>query len=114
MREGIDPVEAIVLNGAFAGTTEFMRTSRGWSEEDWAAGTTRLEARGWLADGALTDGGVAFRRELERETDRLALEGWRHLGLEGTRRVAELAAPLRDAALTSGLLPEWMSGTMRR
>ncbi len=107
--ESLDPVEAIVLNGIFAGTTEFMRTTRGWSQEEWDAGTARLEERGLVADGSLTDEGTTFRRGLERGTDRLALEGWRHLGLAGTRRVTELATPLRDSALASGLLPDWMT-----
>jgi hypothetical protein len=57
----------------------------------------------------LTDAGLAFRKDVERETDRMALEGWRHLGLDGTRRVAELAAPLRAAALASGILPDWVT-----
>ena len=111
LRAGLDPVESIVLAGLFAGTTRFMRETRGWSEEEWDAGTQRLSDRGLLADGQLTEEGVAFRKALEKETDRLALEGWQHLGLEGTRRVVELATPLRDAArLTSGLLPDWTSG----
>ncbi|WP_110181010.1 SCO6745 family protein [Nocardioides solisilvae] len=110
VRAGLDPVEAVVLYGLYSGMTEFMRATRGWTDEEYAAGADRLAARGWMADGGLTEEGTAFRRELERETDRLALEGWRHLGLDGTRRVLELAAPLRDGALRSGLLPAWLAG----
>lgn len=110
LRARLDPVESIVLNGLFSGSTAFMRASRGWSDEEWEAGTARLEARGLVADGALTPEGLELRKGLEKETDRLALEGWEHLGPEGTRRVVELATPLRDAALTSGLLPDWVSG----
>jgi hypothetical protein len=115
VREGLDPVEAVVLNGLFAGSMEFMRATRGWTDEEYAAGARRLADRGWvtdapLAEAALTEEGTAFRRGLERETDRLALEGWRHLGLDGTRRVLELATPLRDATLASGFLPGWLTG----
>ncbi|WP_114423738.1 SCO6745 family protein [Nocardioides houyundeii] len=110
LRAGLDPVESIVLNGLFAGTTQFMQQSRGWSEEEWTAGTQRLQERGLVDDDGLTEQGVAFRKTLEKETDRLALEGWQHLGLDGTRRVAELAAPLRDAALGSGLIPDLTAG----
>ena len=109
LRAGLDPVESIVLGGLFAGNTAFMRSSRGWSDEEWAAATARLTERGLVDGGALTEAGLAFRKDLERETDRMALEGWAHLGLDGTRRVVELAAPLRTAALGSGILPDWVT-----
>ena len=110
LRAGLDPVESIVLGGLFAGNTGFMRSSRGWSDEEWAAATAAPRAeRGLVDGGALTEDGLTFRKDLERETDRMALEGWAHLGLDGTRRVAELAAPLRAAALASGILPDWIS-----
>ena len=109
LRAGLDPVESLVLGGLFAGNTPFLRETRGWTDEEWTAGTERLTRRGLVADGALTEQGLAFRRDLERETDRLALEGWLHLGLDGTRRVLELATPLRQAALTSGILPDWIT-----
>jgi hypothetical protein len=72
------------------------------------AGVERLTERGLVDADGLTEEGLAFRKELERETDRMALEGWAQLGLEGTRRVAELAARLRTAALSSGILPSWI------
>ncbi|WP_083282968.1 hypothetical protein [Humibacillus sp. DSM 29435] len=109
LRAGLDPVESLVLGGLFAGNTPFLRETRGWTDEDWDAGTERLNVRGLVADGALTEQGMTFRRDLERQTDRLALEGWRHLGLDGTRRVLELATPLRQTALASGILPGWIS-----
>jgi hypothetical protein len=109
LRAGLDPVESIVVGGLFAGNTGFMRSSRGWSDDEWAAATARLTERGLMDGTALTDAGLAFRKDVERETDRMALEGWRHLGLDGTRRVAELAAPLRAAALASGILPDWVT-----
>ena len=108
LRAGLDPVESIVIGGLFSGNTGFMRASRGWSDDEWAAGVERLTERGLVDPDGLTEEGLAFRKDLERETDRMALEGWAHLGLQGTRRVAELAAPLRAAALSSGILPNWI------
>jgi hypothetical protein len=109
LRAGLDPVESIVVGGLFAGNTGFMRSSRGWSDDEWAAGVERLTERGLVDGDSLTGEGLAFRKDVERETDRMALEGWRHLGLDGTRRVAELAAPLRAASLASGILPDWVT-----
>jgi hypothetical protein len=85
----------------------FLKATRGWSDEEWAAAESRLESRGLVADGALTESGVTFRKGLEHDTDRLALEGWAHLGLAGTQRVVELATPLRQLAFDSGILPQW-------
>ncbi|GAB2931911.1 hypothetical protein GCM10027047_30340 [Rhodococcus aerolatus] len=43
--------------------------SRGWSAEAMAAADAELVARGWVADGALTDTGRAERDAIEARTD---------------------------------------------
>ena len=48
--------------GAYSG-------SRGWSPETIRAVTMRLEQRGWVRDGALTDAGREQRRAVEAATD---------------------------------------------
>jgi hypothetical protein len=106
LARGIDPVEATVLGGLWSGTTRFLRKTRGWSDDDYAAGTGRLRDRGWLdADGALTDEGRSERHQIERDTDLLALEGWAHVGVEATSRLHELVAPLRETILASDAMP---------
>ncbi len=103
---GIDPVEATVLDGAWAGKERFLRSTRGWSDDEHDAARGRLAARGWLDDqGALTDAGRAAREDLEHATDLVSMGGWRALGLEDTQRLGELMAPLRRAVLDSGVLP---------
>ncbi len=109
LRSGLDPVESLVLGGLFAHNTAFLKASRGWTGEEWAAATARLTDRGLVDAEGLTAEGVSFRKDVEKQTDRLALEGWAHLGPEGTARAIELATPLREAALASGVLPEWVS-----
>ncbi len=103
---GIDPVEATVLGGIWSASTPFLRRTRGWSEEEYAAATDRLRDRGWL-DGAgdLTGSGRAARQQVEDDTDRLALAGWRGVGEEGASRLHELVTPLRERILDAGLLP---------
>lgn len=103
---GIDPVEATVLDGAWAGKEKFLRSTRGWSDDEHAAAQGRLAARGWLDDdGALTEQGREAREDLEHATDLVSMTGWETLGLEDTRRLGELLAPVRRAVLDSGVLP---------
>ncbi|ROR91286.1 SCO6745 family protein [Nocardioides aurantiacus] len=103
---GLDPVEATVLDGAWAGKERFLRSTRGWSDDELAAAEDRLRARGWLDDAAaLTDLGREQREDLETATDRAALAGWEALGLDDTVRLGELVAPVRRSVLDSGVLP---------
>ena len=70
---------------------EVLRTSRHWSEEDWAAAVDRLRSRGWVdADGAFTEAGRAASDALETRTDELAMPPWDALGSEGCERLASL------------------------
>lgn len=102
---GLGPVEATVLDGVWSGKTTFLTRSRGWSDEEYAAARDALSDRGWLDGETLTEAGQAARRDLERRTDDAAAEGWTRLGLAGTRRLAELVTPLRQAVLAADLLP---------
>ncbi|MDQ6934583.1 MAG: hypothetical protein M3130_04745 [Actinomycetota bacterium] len=103
---GIDPVEATVLDGIWSHRSAFLTKTRGWTEEEYAAATSRLADRGWVdCDGSLSDAGREARLGLEQLTDAAAMSGWQDVGLDDTRRLARLMAPLRDAVLDSGVLP---------
>ncbi|MGH3413011.1 MAG: SCO6745 family protein [Marmoricola sp.] len=104
--DGLDPVEATVLDGAWSGRAGFLTRSRGWSDAQYDAARQRLTDRDWLdASGDLTEGGRAARDGLERRTDAAGIGGWQHLGLEGTRRLSDLLSPLRGSVLDSAVLP---------
>ena len=114
---GIGPVEATVLDGLWSGRTTFLHRTRGWSEEEFAAGTASLVRRGWVEDDALTDKGRHAREHVEQRTDAAGLTGWEHVGLEQTERLAVLLAPLRQRVAGSGVLPEEIArrpGTRRQ
>ncbi|WP_445258811.1 SCO6745 family protein [Nocardioides aurantiacus] len=107
---GIGPVEATVLDGAWAGKERFLRSTRGWSDAELAAAEAGLRERGWLEPDAtggavLTDLGRREREDLESATDLVSLAGWEALGLEDTVRLGELLAPVRRSVLDSGVLP---------
>ncbi|MCZ0208471.1 hypothetical protein OZK63_23985 [Streptomyces sp. UMAF16] len=104
---GLGPVEAMVLKAA-AGESDgdFLRETRKWPKEEWAAAEARLRADGRLAeDGSLTPAGAALRAETEALTDAAAERPWTVLGAERTERLAALLEPMAGAVAESGLLP---------
>jgi hypothetical protein len=112
---GVGPLEAMVLDGAWSDRREFLRSTRGWSEDELTAAAGQLADRGWLdAEGALTPEGRAVRADIEERTDAAAMEGWQHVGLDETLRLAELVAPLRAAIVASGLLPAEIGRSLTR
>ncbi|MFG2292410.1 hypothetical protein [Streptomyces sp. NPDC048603] len=105
---GLVGLEALVTHSA-TGThwkPSFLMRHRGWSAADWAGAQDRLRDRG-LLDGAgeLTPAGVELRRAVEADTDRLDLLPYSALGIEGTRRLTELAGVFSRAVLAGGGLP---------
>ena len=68
---GFDATEIGLVSELYWGLP--MRTysrTRAWSDADFDAAEERLTARGYVADGALTDAGRDAREALEVETDR--------------------------------------------
>ena len=93
---GLDPVESLVLFAAdIAMDPGWMRTRRGWTDDEWAAGARRLVDRGLLGvDGAVTDAGRVLRTTVEERTDALADAPVAALGDVRAARLAELVEPL--------------------
>jgi hypothetical protein len=87
--EGIDGCEAHVLaaaDGAIDPVTQ--RKNRGWSEDEWAAATERLRARGLLdGEGTFTEEGRALKDRIERRTDELAMAPYEAMGQEKCDRL---------------------------
>jgi hypothetical protein len=104
---GFDPCEAHVTRVAASGASpETIQPYRGWSDEDWAAATERLRARGWLDQGGrLTDEGRSWRDQVEHDTDRLAAEPVQRLGEERAARLLELLAPITARLIRTGEIP---------
>ncbi|MGW2620141.1 SCO6745 family protein [Streptomyces sp. NPDC001500] len=110
---GLDGLEAIVTHTSTGRgmTPKWVLATRGWSEADWNAAVERLRERGLLdGDGELTERGVALREDVERETDRLDLAPYEHLGAEGVARLTALASTFARSAAAAGAFPADLIG----
>ena len=81
----------------------FLKASRGWDEDAWAAAEDGLRDRGWMdGDGRLTEEGARERNVIEEATDRLAAAPYERLGRDDTERLFDLARPLAVALNENG------------
>ncbi|MGW7518889.1 SCO6745 family protein [Streptomyces sp. NPDC054796] len=101
---GLGPCDCTVLQTATGRfPVKLARATRQWDDEEWAAATARLVARGWLdADGTMTDAGTAARERIETETDEHCAALWEGVGEAGARRLAALVKPIKDAFDAAG------------
>ncbi|WP_369213682.1 SCO6745 family protein [Streptomyces flavofungini] len=110
---GLDGLEALVTHTATGKGTnpKWVFSTRGWDRDEWSAAEDRLRDRGILdAEGELTEAGVALRRDVEAETDRLDRAPYEHLGARGVERLTELATVFTGAALSAGAFPADLIG----
>jgi len=85
------------------------QASRGWTDEQWAAGIDNLRRRGLLASGpelALTPAGAQLRADVEAETNRLAMPAWRQLGADGTETLRRIVTGLSWIIVDSGAIDQ--------
>lgn len=110
--QGLTGVEALVIHQATGELAPgVLQASRAWPDDEWAAGVTRVRARGWLADdGTLTDAGRASRQAVEDLTDELALSCWEQIGDDDCGRLRQLVRPfsrvIAEQAFAGGLMPD--------
>ncbi|WP_235038951.1 SCO6745 family protein [Kibdelosporangium aridum] len=91
----LDPIETLVLFTTERGVDPaYMRAARGWSEEEWSMAEQRLQDRGLVQGGAVTQAGRDLRADIERRTDEAAEAPWQALGQAKTERLVELMTPL--------------------
>jgi hypothetical protein len=107
LTEGLDGLGALVTHAATGSIpAEALRTSRAWTEQEWAAGVDRLRAEGWLADGpglALSETGQRRRQSIEDRTDVLSVYPYEAIGADGCARLRELTAGLSRTVMAADL-----------
>lgn len=101
---GLDALLSHAGSGDVPG--EVLRLTRGWSEDEWAAGRESMAARGYLdATGAFTDAGRAQREEIEAATDRAALVAYAALTDDHAAELVAIGRALSERVVAAGLLP---------
>ncbi|WP_034272201.1 SCO6745 family protein [Haloechinothrix halophila] len=111
--QGVDGLAALITHSASGkGFTETAaKATRGWSDEQWAAGVERLREQGILdGNGELTADGVALRERVEAATDAAATAPYIHLGEEKCLRLREIGKSLSRTVVAAGAFPATMFG----
>ncbi|MEV4642105.1 hypothetical protein AB0J80_32630 [Actinoplanes sp. NPDC049548] len=102
---GLSGLQSMILHTASGQASGgFLRASRGWSKEEWAAETETLRSQGLMTGDELSDEGRELRARIEAETDRLAAPAYEVLGTDGCVRLAELVRPLSRTLVKAGFL----------
>lgn len=104
--EGLSGLEALISHGA-SGKAEstVLRQSRGYSEDEWAAGVESLVDKGILnADGSFTAAGIAQREAIEDATDRAAMLPYAQIGEDNALTLRGTGAKLTKLVIDAGLL----------
>lgn len=95
--DGVGPVEALVRDVASDRARlpeSLLQATRGWSDEEWAAGYDRLADLGELGpDRTLNDAGRARRERIEDHTDRAGAAPWAVVDEDELAWLAEHSAP---------------------
>ncbi len=115
---GLTGVQAGLLHDAYLGYPgEWIPRSRGADDDAVGAALAGLDARGLASGGLVNAAGIAFREQIEQETDRLSEAAWRLLGADRTDAFLDLVEPVGARLLeridaTAG--PEWMPAARAR
>jgi len=94
---GLSGIESLITHAAAGDVPgHVLRTSRGWSQDQWETAVDALRGRGWLQRGEglrFTDWGDAQRRAIEEGTDALASAPYAALGDDGCAELRVLVRP---------------------
>jgi len=90
-------IESLITHAAAGDVpAHVLRTSRGWSQDEWDVAVDELRGRGWfhMSQGLrFTEWGAAQRATIENATDALAAAPYAALGDEACAELRALARP---------------------
>lgn len=94
---GLSGIDALVTHAAAGDVpSHVLRSTRGWSAEQWDTAVDSMRSRGWLVGGgelALCEWGKEQRQGIEDETDTLAAAPYAVLGDEACEELRSLVRP---------------------
>jgi hypothetical protein len=105
----ISPVEALVVHVASGEVPiDFLKSSRGVSDQEWEAGVEKVRSRSWLnpavggdARLSLSEAGKTVRQRVEDETDVLDVFPYESIGEDGCAELRTLARPFSRAVVAA-------------
>ena len=101
LTHGLSGIEALIVHASSGkASAATLRSTRGWSEEQWDAAADSLQERDWLTasvDPTLSPWGIAQRRQIEAQTDLLAAVPYAALGEDACAELRTLARPWSKA-----------------
>jgi helix-turn-helix protein len=106
----VDPAAAMLLAAARGdmgdGGSSLLQAFRGWPDDEWAAATEQVVARGWVdGTGRLTSAGEAVKQTVEDQTDRSAAGAYAGVGDDELDALGASLRPLIRQIARSGALP---------
>jgi hypothetical protein len=106
----VDGCEALVTHAAAAAadgggvTSQVLKASRAWPDDEWQAAEERLRERGWIdGDGRFTAKGEAAREQIEAATDERAMAPWKALGEDACDELRAQIRPWSRTISSSGV-----------
>jgi hypothetical protein len=94
---GLSGIDALITHAASGEVpAHLLRSTRGWTGEDWDTAVESMRSRGWITadpEMTFTEWGAAQRQEIEEQTDLLASAPYAALGEEGCNELRALARP---------------------
>lgn len=105
---GLSGRESNVFQAAAGNTPRaLLAVARDYDDAEWQQLVDTLAARGLLTgDGELTDDGRELKRDLEQQTDEIALSAYASLSDEELTRLTTALTPLARAIVAAGDLPK--------
>jgi hypothetical protein len=98
---GLSGIDALVSHGAAGDVpSPLLRSTRGWTAEQWDTAVDSMRSRGWLAGGGelvLSEWGKEQRQAIEDQTDALAAAPYAVLGDEACAELRSLVRPWSKA-----------------
>jgi hypothetical protein len=96
---GLAGLPALVLRAALDIGRDLLQPARGWSDDEWDAGSAELTERGLLDAGELTSAARRLLADVEDATDRAAASAWASLPESEITLVAKALSPIARACV---------------